>query len=132
MAISAVLSVLAMALVIAGAALSWGTPAFIGAIALAVGAAALRIGALRARSGQVVTVEFTDAGYRITEPTTTREGTWASITKVTAAPGRLTFHQGEHDRLHFVVPPTSDADLGAIAQDASQRLDRDRGYSALA
>lgn len=91
--------------------------------------AALVVGlAFAASRRQRVTVNLDEDGYRVDTPAGVRLGTWKDVTRVTTAPGRITLHQGEEERVHLVAPTGQVPQLDAIAQAISKRLDDDRGY----
>ncbi len=93
-------------------------------------AAALLVGlAWAASRRQRVTIELDADGYRVDAPTGMRVGTWKDVTRVTTAPGRLTLHQGEAERVHLVAPNGRVPQLDEIAEAVSKRLDDDRGYT---
>lgn len=93
-----------------------------------VAAIALVVAAALAARRQQVTIELDADGYRITEPGRLRSGRWAEVTKVTGAPGRITLHHGEDERIQLFVTPERTADLAALSDDIGRRLDRSRGY----
>lgn len=129
---------LAAALALAGAALTvgasaWGWPLAWGVVGLVVIVLALVLVALAwaAARRQQVTVELDDDGYRIAEPGGERAGAWAEVTRMTGAPGRLTLHHGDNERVHLVASPQRAEALDAVAADIAQRLDNSRGYTTL-
>lgn len=95
---------------------------------LIVGAAVLIGLAIGTSRRQRVTIALDEAGYRVDSPAGVRTGTWADVTRVTAAPGRITLHQGDQERVHLVAPDGQLPQFEAITQAISQRLDDDRGY----
>ena len=97
-------------------------------ILLIVAAAALVGLAFAASRRQRVTIELDEAGYRVNSPTGVRSGSWQDVTRVTAAPGRITLHRGETERVHLVAPQGQLPQFDAIAEAISKRLDDDRGY----
>ena len=91
----------------------------------------LAVLAVVAARRQTVTVTFDASGFRVHDPSGREHGgTWAAVNRVTAAPGRITLHEGDERRTHLIVPAGSDADLDAIAAAIGRHLDADRGYTA--
>ncbi len=88
----------------------------------------LVVAALSATRRQRVLVELGEQGYRVDAPDGVRTGKWADVKRVTAAPGRITLHQGDDERVHLVAPGGQTPQLEAIAAGISKRLDDDRGY----
>ena len=96
---------------------------------LLIAAAGLLMGlAVASMRRQRVVVVLDDDGFRVDSPTGVRSGAWAEVTRVTAAPGRITLHQGETERVHLVAAAGKLPQFDAIAHAISQRLDDDRGY----
>lgn len=128
-AIAAVLALLG-ALVLAGDSLwGWGVVAVVVAVVLVVAAVALVGLAIAAAARQGVTVELDDDGFRVRPLSgTEHSGRWSEVSRVTAAPGRLTLHSGDEKRVHLIAPPGSSADLDALGQAIGRRLDANRGY----
>ena len=116
---------------VAASAWGWPTAVLVLGVLLVAAALALIAAAIVSSGRQAVRVELSDAGYRVAQPSETNEGAWADVTKVTQAPGRLTFHQGDSSRFHIIAPHAS-AQLEAMASDIAGRLDRDRGYRPFA
>jgi len=98
-------------------------------IALVVLAVLLLALALAGVRRQRVTVHLDDAGYRVDSPAGVRSGAWADVTRVTTAPGRITLHQGDAERVHLVAPNGQVPQFEAIEQAISKHLDADRGYT---
>jgi len=130
---------LAALLAVAGAALAVGASASgwtvvltaLGVLLLGLGVALLAA-ALVAAVRQTVTIELDDAGYRVVEPGGgVRTGEWATVTKVTGAPGRLTLHSGEDQRVHLLAPPGAQEALDELAADIGRHLDHQRGFRTL-
>lgn len=98
-------------------------------IVLLVLAALLLVLAFTSSRRQKVTVHLDESGYRVDSPSGVRLGAWADVTRVTTAPGRITLHQGDDERVHLVAPAGQLPQFEAIEQAISQRLDDDRGYT---
>ena len=126
-ALSAVLALLGAAVVVMASEYAWP----VGVLALGVGVLVLSLGlivlAFVARARMAVTVELSDEGYLVREPGGVRQGSWGEVTKVTEAPGRLTFHSGDEQRFHLVSQAGS-GELERIAAEVARRLDVNRGY----
>ena len=129
-ALSALLALLGAAVVLLAAENAWPTAVLALGVAVLVLAVGLIVLALVARSRMAVTVELTDEGYLVREPSGVREGVWSEVTKVTEAPGRLTFHAGDEKRFHLVSPAGS-GELDRIAAEVARRLDVNRGYGSV-
>ena len=98
-------------------------------IVLLVLAALLLVLAFTSSRRQKVTVHLDESGYRVDSPSGVRLGAWADVRRVTTAPGRITLHQGDDERVHLVAPAGQLPQFEAIEQAISQRLDDDRGYT---
>lgn len=129
-AVAAVLALAGAGLAVAANALAWHGAVVVVGVLLVVAALALIVAAVRAPASQEVRVEFDADGFRIVGPTDTHEGAWGDVTRVTEAPGRLTFHLGADKRFHVVGAHATDQ-LRAMASDIAQRLDDNRGYRPL-
>ncbi len=126
-ALSAILALLGAAVIVLSAEYGWPVGVLALGVVVLVLSVALVVLAFVARSRMAVTVEITDDGYVVREPGGVREGRWADVTKVTEAPGRLTFHSGDDRRFHLMAPGGS-GDLDRIAAEVARRLDVQRGY----
>ena len=127
-AVAAVLALVGAGVAVIPAPGLWQTLLIICGLVLIVGAIVLVVAALSAARRQRVMVELGEQGYRVDAPDGVRTGTWADVKRVTAAPGRITLHQGDDERVHPVVPSGQTPQLEAIAAAISKRLDDDRGY----
>ena len=117
--------------VVGGSAWGWGVPGTAVGAALMVAGLALAALAVTSARRQAVTVTFDADGFRVQDPSGREHvGTWASVNRVTAAPGRITLHEGDERRTHLIAPSGSGTDLDAIAAAIGQHLDSDRGYTA--
>ena len=95
-----------------------------------IAAAGLLIGlAIASMRRQRVVVELDETGFRVDSPAGAQSGTWAEVTRVTSAPGRITLHKGDTERVHLVAPTGDLPQFEALSQAISQRLDDDRGYT---
>lgn len=101
-----------------------------GGVLMAAGFALLAAALLAGRRGRVQVV-LSDEGFRIVEPAGVRAGRWSDVTRVTEAPGRLTFHEGTDARVHLVAPPGQAESLRKLGVEVSKRLDNHRGYRPL-
>ena len=128
--VAAVLAVVGAGLAVAASALGWHVSVSVFGVVLVVGAIALLFAAIRVPAQQAVTVQLDDEGYRVVEASGSHAGAWHDVTKVTEAPGRLTFHRGEDERFH-ILAPQAPGQLDSMASDIAQRLDHDRGYHPL-
>ena len=124
----AVLALVGAATIIVGAEIHRGLVTSLGAAVLVIDAVLLAL-LMRSLRANRVQVEFDAHGYRVAQRSGTHEGTWAEVTKVTQAPGRLTFYVGDEERFHLIAPYAQD-DLEAMAREAAQLLDANRGYGA--
>ncbi|MFT3876603.1 MAG: hypothetical protein QM708_09305 [Propioniciclava sp.] len=129
LALAAVFAIGGAALIVAPTPGVWRTIfAILGGLVLLV-AVLLGLLAFAMPRRQRVTVSLDDAGYRVDGPSGVRVGTWASVTRVTAVPGRLTLHQGDNERIHLVSPGGPTLQMDALGEAISRRLDANRGYT---
>lgn len=129
-ALAAGLAVVGVLLVLADSVLGWGAIAFALAVLFVLAAVALAVLALLAPGRQAVTVTLDDEGFSVRSPQSDdHSGRWADVTRVTAAPGRITLHEGDERRTHLIAPTGSDADLEEIGHAISAHLDTNRGYT---
>ncbi len=98
-----------------------------GAVVLLAGAA-LFVAAWWVARSQRVEVWLDEHGYRISGPGVRQAGAWADIARVTSGPDRITLHRKDGAASRLVVPTSASADLAALGQDITKRLDVDRGY----
>ncbi len=129
--LAALLALVGAGLGVAGEWAGW--PVFwpvLGAVLMVAGFALLAWAYVAARR-QRVTIHLADDGYRIVEPTGERAGTWAQVSRLTGAPGVLTLHLGDDERVQLVTSPDKIEALDAVASDIGRRLDADRGYRTL-
>ena len=127
--LAAALTLGGAALAVAAAVSAWPAPVqWLGFALIGAGLGLVVVAVWAARRARV-TVELDAAGYRVVEPGGVRTGTWAEVSKVTAAPGRLTLHAGPERRVHLIGPPGPQLD--AIAGEIARRLDADRGLRHL-
>ncbi len=126
--LTALLAVVGAALVVASGSWDWPVAVLGAGIVALVLSVGLLAAAVLAQTRMRVTVELSDKGYRVVEPGGVTDGVWSEVTKVTQAPGRLTFHLGQEKRFHILAPAGNPAELASIADEVSRRLDRDRGY----
>ena len=130
-AIAAVAVLAGAFLLVGSSAWAWGTIGVVAGIVIMVGGVALALAAIVAARRQRVVVTLNAEGFLVVTPQSEpHSGTWASVTRVTAAPGRLTLHQGGERRVHLIAPAGSSADLDALGVAIGRQLDVDRGYSA--
>ena len=127
-AVAAVLALAGAGVAVVPASGMWQALLIICGLVLIVGGTVLVVAALSATRRQRVLVELGEQGYRVDAPDGVRTGKWADVKRVTAAPGRITLHQGDDERVHLVAPGGQTPQLEAIAAGISKRLDDDRGY----
>lgn len=130
LAIAAGTVMVGAALAVAADSQRWWVGVTVLGVVLVVLGATLGAWALLAARRMRVRVLLDDTGFRVEGPGQQRSGSWAEITRVTRAAGRITLHQGEEQRVHLVVPRGGSADLDALAADIAHRMDASRGYSS--
>lgn len=128
LAVAALLTIAGAAITVTRGAGAWGTVLLVVGIVLILGGVALALLAFAAPRGQRVVVLLDEEGYRVDGPAGVRIGKWATITRVTATPGRLTLYQGDRERLHLVSAAGPTTQLDALGEAISRRLDAHRGY----
>ena len=129
-AIAATAFLLGALLLVGSVAWEWGVVGMGAGVLLMLGGVALAVAAVVAARRQRVVVILDAEGFEVVMPRgEPQAGTWASVTRVTAAPGRITVHQGGDRRIHLIAPSGSDADLDALGIAISRHLDANRGYS---
>ena len=130
-ALAAVGVLLGAVAVVGGSAWGWGVSGTIVGVVLMLAGVGLAVLAVVAARRQTVTVTFDASGFRVHDPSGREHGgTWAAVNRVTAAPGRITLHEGDERRTHLIAPAGSGTDLDAIAAAIGRHLDSDRGYTA--
>ena len=128
--VAAVLAAAGAGIAVGASSLGWHVAVSVLGVLLVLGAIALLLAALRVPAKQAVTVQLDAEGYRVVEASGTHQGVWRDVTRVTEAPGRLTFHRGDDERFH-IFAPHSPGQLDSMASDIAGRLDHDRGYHPL-
>ena len=129
LALAAVLAIAGAASIVAPVGGVWGTVLVVLGVVLLGFALALGVLAFAAPRRQQVVIRVDDEGYRVDAPGGVRQqGDWAAVTRVTATPGRLTLHRGDHERVHLVSPAGPIQEMDALGEAISRHLDANRGY----
>ncbi|MGC3994858.1 MAG: hypothetical protein QM779_12215 [Propionicimonas sp.] len=69
-------------------------------------------------------------GYVLQGREATESGLWADVVRVTRGVDRISIHHKDGTRVQLVVARGAMADLDALGEDISRRLDANRGYGA--
>lgn len=128
LALAAVLAIAGAASIVAPLGGVGGAILVVFGAVLLVCALALGLLAFAAPRRQQVVIRVDDEGYRVDAPGGVRQGDWAAVTRVTATPGRLTLHRGDHERVHLVSPAGPTQEMDALGEAISRHLDANRGY----
>ncbi len=126
-ALVAVLVAASAGLIVAGSALSVLWVSLVGLVPLAL-ALVIVVVLIRATQSSTARLSLTDDGWEVSSRVGARAGRWADITKVTSAPGRLTFHEQGDRHVRVGAAAGTEVDLDAIGRDVSSRLDASRGF----
>ncbi|MFT4110707.1 hypothetical protein [Propionicimonas sp.] len=77
-----------------------------------------------------VHVVLDEDGYVLQGREASESGRWADVARVTRGPDRISIHHKDGTRVQLVVARGAVADLDALGDDISRRLDANRGYGS--
>lgn len=126
--LAAVLALVGAGLIVAASQYAWHVAVSAMGGMLLVASVVLIALAIMAPARRAVTVELDDKGFRVLDAEGVQSASWDDVTKVTAIPGRLTFHAGTSKRFQLIAPEAT-SDLDEIADEVARRLDINRGYT---